>query len=177
MDLDKVIKKAETMSMGEWDFENPSIEMLEVNENNYLDALSKQPAALAYFGTLYKEAQRELEDLELYYKNRYNEMYGECSDIISKQKVKSTQRDVDALVRTKYTSELEEIEKQLRVKKKNKDVYEMFYEGWKAKSFALGSFTNLVTTGFIHPRETINEDDMSSSFNSTIERLNKNRRQ
>lgn len=177
MDLEKTIKKAESMSMGEWDFENPSIEMLEVNENNYLESLSKQPAALAYFGTLYKEAQRELEDIELYYKNRYNEMYGECSDIISKQKIKSTQRDVDALVRTKYTSELEELEKQIRVKKKNKDVYEMFYEGWKAKSFALGSFTNLVTTGFVHPKETISENDMNNSFNSAIERFNQNRRQ
>ena len=176
MDLENVIKKAETMSMGEWDFENPSIEMLEVTEENYLDSLAKQPVALAYFGTLYKEAQRELEDIELYYKNRYNEMYGECSDIISKQKVKSTQRDVDALVRTKYTSELEEIEKQLRAKKKNKDIYEMFYEGWKAKSFALGSFTNLVTTGFLHPKETISKDDMDNSFNATIERLNKSRR-
>ena len=177
MDLEKTIKKAESMSMGEWDFENPSIEMLEVNENNYLESLSKQPAALAYFGTLYKEAQRELEDLELYYKNRYNEMYGECSDIISKQKIKSTQRDDDALVRTKYTSELEELEKQIRVKKKNKDVYEMFYEGWKAKSFALGSFTNLVTTGFVHPKETISENDMNNSFSSAIERFNQNRRQ
>ena len=62
MELEGVIKKAESYSMGEWDFENPSVEMLEVNENNYLDSLSKQPVALAYFGTLYKEAQRELED-------------------------------------------------------------------------------------------------------------------
>jgi hypothetical protein len=102
MDLENVIKKAETMSIGEWDFENPSIEMLEVNENNYLDSLAKQPAALAYFGTLYKEAQRELEDLELYYKNRYNEMYAEYSETLSKLGKKTGAKEIEALVQCKY---------------------------------------------------------------------------
>jgi hypothetical protein len=173
MDLENIIKKAEKIKMAEFDFENPCIEMLEVNENNYLESVSKQPTAIAYFGSLYKNAQRELEDMELYYKNRYNEMYGECSDIISKQKIKSTQRDVDALIRTKYTNELEDIEKRIKILKKNKDLYEMFYEGWKAKSFALASFTSLVTTGFISPK-TITEDDVSEGVKKYIENKKNN---
>ena len=165
MHLEDIIKEAKNLQIGEYNFECPSIEMLDVNENNYLESLSKHPAAIAYYGTLFRESQRDLENMEMFYKNRYAEMYGECSNILGSTKnVKFTQKDVEALIRTKYGKELNDLENKIKNLKKNKDVFEMFYEGWKAKSFVLGSYTNLVMSGFIQPKQSIVEDESSSSF-------------
>ena len=97
------------------------------DEESYLEHLKVQSAGLAYYGTLAKTASRALEDAEKRYKIRYNELFSECSDILSRTGKKNGIKDVEALIQCKYENELNQWDEKLKTLKEQKDAQEIFY--------------------------------------------------
>lgn len=163
--FDNAFNNAHDIEFDAFKFDEPDYEALIVTEESYLEHLRVQAAGLAYYGTLAKTAEREHSELERKYRNRYNEMYTECSDILAKIGKKNNVRDIEALVRCKYENELEQWENELSESKIRKDGISSYYDAWKAKGFALSSMTSLITAGLMNPKTAITEDDIENMNN------------
>lgn len=161
MDFDKAFNEASNFKFDRFKFDEPTFEMLIFDEDSYLEHLKVQSAGLAYYGTLSKEADRNLEDAERKFKVRYNEMYAECSDTLFRVGRKQV-KDVEAMVQTKYEAELKQWEDKIAELKKQKDGINTFYDAWKAKGFSLNAMTSMITAGLLTPKTTITEDDVQS---------------
>lgn len=159
-DFNKAFEQANTFTFDKFRFDEPNYEMLMFDEESYLEHLKVQSAGLAYYGTLAKTASRALEDAEKRYKIRYNELFSECSDILSRTGKKNGIKDVEALIQCKYENELNQWDERLKILKEQKDASEIFYEAWKAKGFTLNAMTNMITSGLLSPKTSISENDM-----------------
>ena len=161
VDFEKAFGGAGEIAFDKFKFEEPDYDMLQFDEESYLEHLKVQAAGLAYYGTLAKTAERECEDLEKRYKMWYNGVYSDCSDIIARAGKKNGVKDIDALVQCKFEDKIKEWENALKKARMEKDNAQMWYEAWKAKGFALSSMTNLITAGLLTPKTSITEDDMN----------------
>lgn len=161
--FEKAFEEAHDIEFDAFKFDEPDYEALIVTEETLLEHLKVQAAGIAYYGTLAKNAERYLNELEKKYKYRYNEMYSECADILSRAGKKSGTREIESFVQCKYGKELEEWDKQINEAKINKEGIASYYEGWKNKGFALNSITSLVTAGLLTPRTTISEEDVNNN--------------
>lgn len=160
--FDNAFNKAHDIEFDAFKFDEPNYEALMFDEESYLEHLRVQAAGLAYYGTLAKTSEREYFDLDRRYHNRYNEMYSECSDTLSKIGKRNNVKDIEALVRCKYESELEKWETELEASKLRKDGIASYYEAWKAKGFALNNMTSLITAGLLTPKTTISDEDINN---------------
>lgn len=158
--FDEAFERAHGITANGIRLDEPDYSMLTVDEESFLEHLKVQAAGLAYYSSLAKAAARALEDLERRYRYRYNEMYAECADIQSRATGRVNAREVEALMRSKYESELDRWDASISEAKAKKDGVESFYEGWKAKGFSLNSMTSLVTSNLLTPKTSITEDDM-----------------
>lgn len=163
--FENAFNNAHDIEFDAFKFDEPDYEALIVTEESYLEHLRVQAAGLAYYGTLAKTAEREYNDLERRFRNRYNEMYTECSDTLSRIGKKNNVRDIEALVRCKYEDEIIKWEKEVEDAKIRKDGIASYYEAWKAKGFALSSMTSLVTAGLMNPKTSISENDIENMNN------------
>lgn len=161
--FDDAFNNAHDIEFDAYKFDEPDYDALMVTEESYLEHLRVQAAGLAYYGTLAKTAEREYYELEQRYKNRYNEIYSECSDTLSRVGKKNSVRDIEALARCKYESELDKWEKELTESKIRRDGITSYYEAWKAKGFALSSMTSLITAGLMGPKTSITEEDFNKA--------------
>ena len=170
MNFDKLMSQASKTSIGAWNFEDPDMSILTVTEENFEEHLVKQPAAIAYFGFLMKEAAREYEQLNKAFEYRYSEMYGDCANVLSKGKDKMTIKSVEAMILSKYQTELEDWNKRLAVKREKKDNFEIFYESWKQKGYTLNNFKDLVVAGLISLPTSITDGNGGSGFSPSFGR-------
>ena len=161
INFENAFENAGGISFDRFTFEDPNYDMLQFDEESYLEHLKVQAAGLAYYGTLPKAAERELDELEKLYKMWYNSVYSECSDIIARAGKKNGVKDIDALVQCKFEGKIKEWDDALKQARLQKDDAQMWYEAWKAKGFALSSMTNLITAGLLTPKTTITEDEMA----------------
>ena len=160
--FDNAFNKAHEIEFDAFKFDEPNYEALMFDEESYLEHLRVQAAGLAYYGTLAKTAEREYMDLERRYRNRYNEMYSECSDTLAKIGKKNNVKDIEALVRCKYENELDKWEDELEEYKIRRDGIASYYEAWKSKGFALNSMTSLITAGLLTPKTSISDEDIDN---------------
>lgn len=165
MQINKVLEQGAKIKLGGIDFENVNMEMLIVTDENLEEHLVKQPAAIAYFGSLLKEAEILYDDAKKKNELRWKEMYSECANELSIEKKKATINDIEALVYGKYKKELEELNTNLIERRREKDNMEVFYDAWKQKGFILSSYvqialTNLMSKDKVQDDSSV-EDDMS----------------
>ncbi len=158
-------KDVEVLGLG---LENPSLEMLIVTEDNFVEQLSKQSAGIAYYGTLTKMLEAQYANLETAWKAKYAEFYSYCSNLLKKTKDKYVAKDVEALINSKYVTEIEKWNNKLSSKKEELNVTTMFYEGWKQKSFSLNNFTSLATSNLLSVRDTISEDQFGDAPDNSV---------
>lgn len=161
--FDKAFDNADKISFDRFNFDEPDCDMLQFDEDSYLEHLRVQAAGLAYFGSIAKTAERECNELERRYKMWYNSVYSECSDIIARTARKNGVKDIDALVQCKYEQKINDWEASLEKARSERDSSQAWYEAWKAKGFALSSMTSLITAGLLSPRTAITEDDMDAA--------------
>lgn len=159
----QAFQKAHELTCDSVRFDEPTYDMLIVTEQNYLQSLKMQSASIAYYGTLAKQSERDLEQAERKYRFRYNEMYSDCSDTLSRLGKSSTVKNIQSFVQTKYEKELETLNQNLLELRKQKDMVETFYEAIKAKGFVLNSMTALVTSNLLSPKTSITEEQVEES--------------
>ena len=161
--FEKAFENAHMMKCDGIRFDEPNYEMLIVTEENYLESLKVQAAAIAYYGTLAKESEENLEEAERKYRFRYNEMYSDCSDTLTRLGKKNNVRDIESFVQSKYEKELENFNTLLSSLRKQRDMALTYYEGIKAKGFVLNNMTSLVTSNLLSPKVSISEEEMENS--------------
>lgn len=159
--FDDAFERAHDTEFDAYRFDEPDFKALEVTEENFLESLRVQAAGIAYYGTLAKKTEAEYNEMERRYKARYAEMYDVCGVTIRKSGQKDTQKNIESLMNTKYESELQEWSDKLEELRAKRDGTAMYYEGWKAKGFALQSMKDLVTAGLIKISSSITEEDVN----------------
>jgi len=140
--LERAFERAGKIKLKELDFENFDIEMLVLDSANIEEHISKQSAAVAYYGSLFKQAVRNYEDTKKSWEYREKVMYAESSDITKYDK-KPTRNDIEAQVVIDHQVEIEEWQDKIKNLKAQRDNLEVFWEGWKQKSFAINNFVDV----------------------------------
>ena len=167
---EQIINKGSELTISNIDFENPGIDMLVVTEDNFVEHLSKQAAGLAYFGALTKMLESELKDVEDAWKNKYNEWYTYCSNLLAKTSQKKyVVRDVEAMVCSKHATDIDKWRDKINKKKTSYNVISTFYDSWKQKSFTLNNYTSLATANLLSVKDAITtEDYMPQHINQNV---------
>ena len=159
--FDDAFEKAHDTEFDAYRFDEPDYKALEVTEENFLESLRVQAAGIAYYGTLAKRTEAEYNEMERRYKARYAELYDTCASTIRRTGQKDTQKSIESLLGTKHEKELQDWHDQLEELRAKRDGTAMYYEGWKAKGFALTSMKDLVMAGLIKISSSITEEDVN----------------
>lgn len=164
-DFESAFEKAGQLSCDGIRFDEPNYDMLIVTEQNFLQALKMQSAAMAYYGTLAKQCQRQLQESQRKYRFRYNEMYSDCSDSLARIGKKNNVKDIQSFVQSKYEKQLQLMNNNLSELKRKRDMVSSFFEAIKAKGFILNNMTSLITSNLLTPKNYIQkkqEEDYQS---------------
>lgn len=154
--IDEFIESTSGLQMNNVNFDDLDAEALVVTDENMLDALAKQAAAIAYFGALYKKAKEVYEDLKKQWEIQYGMFYKSAQAYLSKDaSSKATIKDIETMTYAKYSNEINEWTQKLQKARDNCDMMEVYYEGWKQKSFVLNNFTQMAIAGLLTPKGAI----------------------
>lgn len=175
--FEKAYEDAQDFSFAGYRFDEPCYDMLNVTEDDFLEHLRVQSAGLAYYGALAKQVEREYDSFERRYRQRYNEMYRDCSESLLREGKKNNVRDIESFVQFKYGKELDTLNSRLEELKAQRDYVSAFFDGWKQKSFTLSSMTQMITAGLLSPRESIEQEETNEDRLETARRILSKKRQ
>jgi hypothetical protein len=120
--------------------EDAGANLLDVTFANLDRHVSMQPAAVAYYGSLKKEASRRLASVERSYDRWQKKKYAEAkvaveSGTANKSSIKV--EDVKARFIVDNESEIQKWETQIDKAQFEYDTLDVWYEAWKQKSFSI----------------------------------------
>jgi len=115
--------------------------LLDVGEYGLDRHVAVQPAAIAYFGTLKKEASRRVGSLKKAYERWEKKMYATAKvAALSGTQAKATVADVEARYIVDNEEEIEKWEAQIEKAQRESDTLDSWYEAWRQKSFSIREF-------------------------------------
>lgn len=147
--LDKLLNGAGALVLADVKFDEPDVKMLIPDGESLETHITMQPAAVAYYGTLAKQTQRDLEDAKKKWKYRWMEMYGQVSRVLclADPKRKPTVTEIEAETYSRHREEVDKQEQELAKLAKQADDLQAFFEAWQAKSFSLNHMVQLSVAG------------------------------
>ena len=174
--LGDAFERAGKIKLKHFDFDEFDMDMLVLDAENIEEHISKQSAAVAYYGALYKQAVRNYEDVKKAWEYREKVMYAESSDA-GKYNKKPTRNDIEAQVVIDHEVEIEEWQDRMRKLKAQRDNLEVFWEGWKQKSFAINNFVDIYLSEKKIKDDVMDDDKASKDKNvqRAIERMRQNK--
>jgi len=125
---------------------NPTV--LDVRIGSLDDHVSMQPAAIAYFGSLLKDAERKLVNLKHGYDRWQKKKYADAKSALSASGAKSTVGDIEAKVVADNEADIVKWESDLEEAQRVNDELEVWYEAWRQKSYSMSQHANLVGAEF-----------------------------
>ena len=127
----------------------PDKALLDVGELDINQHVSMQPSAVAYYGSVKKEAIRELFALKRAYDRWKCRKWAEAKvkASASADGYKPTQTDIEARLIVDNTKELEEWDAKLDQAQENADTMESWFEAWRQKSFAIKEHVSIDMEG------------------------------
>lgn len=142
--IDKVVKNIEAAydEMGEIDLAGIKLEsadprLLDVTEMDLDRHVAMQPSAMAWVGSLVKEAARMLKEHEKQYERWEKKKYAEAKASLEAGTGKNTVADVQARYIVDNEKEIEKWEKSINKLQAQYDTLSSWIEGWRQKSFAI----------------------------------------
>jgi hypothetical protein len=124
--------------------ENADPRFLDIREANLDEHVAVQPAAIAFFGSLKKDAMRQLDKDKREYEKWKMEKYAEAKRAL-KQEGRVTIADIEAKMVADNRNEVDGWEEQIRASQENVDVLDVYYEAWKQKAFCLNQYAELTS--------------------------------
>lgn len=118
--------------------------LLDVREAGLDEHVALQPAAIAYFGSLKKEAVRQLDALKRAYDRDTKRWYALAKSKAKANDSKATVADIEAQLIIDNDKAIEQWEDRLRAAQQQLDLIDVWYEAWKQKSFSIKEYANLV---------------------------------
>ena len=136
-------------------------DLLDVSTGSLDRHVSMQPAAMAYFGSLKKEAKRRLDSIQRQYERWERRKYAEAKSAVeSGTAAKSSIKveDVKARFVIDNGPEIEKWDARIEQAQAEYDTLDVWMEAWKQKSFSLREFVS------------IEEDERYSGSSSIMEK-------
>jgi hypothetical protein len=148
MDIEKVAKNIEgscddlgvRQFMGDTLEDVPAAKILDPREGDFNEHVSMQASMMAYFGVLYKSAERELDDVKRSYEKWRNKKFLEVS---SKKTKKPPIKEIDAEIDSENESDVDLWEKRIMECRARVDDVGIFYDALKQKSHMLRIYANM----------------------------------
>lgn len=118
--------------------------LLDVGEYDLDRHVAVQPAAIAYFGSLKKEASRRLGSLKKAYERWEKKKYAEAKiAALSGTQTKATVADIEARYIVDNEKDIEKWENQIEKAQHEYDTLDSWYEAWRQKSFSIREFVQV----------------------------------
>jgi len=135
-------------SMGEVDLANISLEsadhrLLDVSHMDLDRHVAMQPSAMAYYGSLLKDAARRLAAYKRSYERWEKKKYAEAKASLASGTGKSTVADVEARFIVDNEAEIEKRDKQLDKLQFEYDTLNVWFEAWRQKSFSIREYAHI----------------------------------
>lgn len=123
--------------------DNPDARLLDISDSNLSEHVAMQPAAIAYYGSMMKEASRKLEivkrDMELQNKRWYAIAKTEIKAVVAKPTI----ADIEAFIADRFSSEISEWNKRMDRAQSTLDNLSVWYDAWKQKGFNLKGYVSV----------------------------------
>jgi hypothetical protein len=126
--------------------ENADPKLLDVSQMELDKHVSMQPSAVAYYGSLFKDATRRLEIFKRNYNKWSKKKMAEAKvSLMSGTTAVSTIRpaDIEARFIVDNEEEIEKWDKQQDKLQFEYDTLSVWYDAWKQKSFSMNVFVNV----------------------------------
>lgn len=124
--------------------ESADARLLDVGQLDLDKHVAMQPAAIAYFGALKKEAGRKLAALKRSYDRWEKKQLGAAKTVVySRLASKTTATDVEAQFIVDNEKEIEKWDEMLDRAQFDYDTLEVWYEAWRQKSFSIREHVNI----------------------------------
>jgi hypothetical protein len=121
---------------------------LDVRIGSLDDHVSMQPAAIAYFGSLVKDAVRRVSMLKLGYERWTKQKYAIAKSALSTSGSKTTVGDIEAKIVADNEPDIVAKEAEIAEAERIRDELETWYEAWRQKSYSMSQHANLVSAEF-----------------------------
>ena len=126
--------------------ESADVRLLDVGSMDLDKHVAMQPAAIAYYGAMKKEANRRLTYLKRGYDRWKQKQWGMAKAAVlsgTTAQWKPTLADIESRFIADNEPEIERQEKMMDKAQEEVDTLESWYEGWRQKSFALQEHINI----------------------------------
>jgi len=123
--------------------EEPNNKMLDVTDMDFDRHVAIQPAAVAYYGALLKEAARNLASMKRAFERWERKMYAQAKAGLAGDK-KATVEDIKAEFIMRNEAELAQWDSRLDRLQEEYDTMASWFEAWKNKSFSIREYANIV---------------------------------
>lgn len=118
--------------------------LLDIGEYDLDRHVAVQPAAIAYFGALKKEASRKVGLLKKAYERWEKKKYAEAKvAALSGTQTKATVADIEARYIVDNEKDIEKWEEQVGKAQMECDTLDSWYEAWRQKSFSIKEFVQV----------------------------------
>jgi len=141
-------------------FEVADPRLLDVRDGDFNEHVSMQPAAIAYYGMLKKVAGRNLEVQKRAYERWSKKTYSQAKAALEAAgNKKPTIADVEAFVLMNNEKMIDKFEKDVQILQEQSDTMDVWYEGWRQKSFSLREYGSVLSDErFTSPHIMANEE-------------------
>jgi len=135
-------------NMGDVDLAGITLEsadprLLDVSHMDLDRHVAMQPAAIAYYGALLKDASRRLAAYKRAHDRWEKKKYAEAKASLASGTGKSTVADIEARFIVDNEAEIEKREKQLEKLQYEYDTMNIWFEAWRQKSFSISQHAGI----------------------------------
>jgi len=173
--IDEACKKFGDYSIMDCSLQSADNRLLDVREGSLHDHVAIQPGAIAYFGSLRRQAARYVEQVERELSKFEKVMSAQARAELKAKGEKATIAEVESFYIEKNQDKISELEERLDQARNQLDLTEVWYDAWKTKGFSLKEYAALIVEeSFQTPhltkqsigREDLSEDEVESIKNS-----------
>lgn len=143
------IDKLGSFKLMEASLEDVDPRFLDIREDNLSDHVSMQPAAIAYFSSIKKYAQRQLEEMKEDFEHFIKVKKSETKAKMLSDGKKATVDDISNQVEIDFEEAIKDWNKKIREAQENFDNADSMFEAWKSKGFSLKVFADLAQQEFM----------------------------
>jgi hypothetical protein len=143
--ISEACEKCGEMSLLETKLEDCNPVVLDVRVGMLDDHVSIQPAAIAFFGSLLKDAERTLVRLKHEYERWGKKKYAEAKAALAGSGAKTTVGDIEAKVVEDNEVEIVKYEGEIAEAQRVYDELDVWYEAWRQKSYSMTQHANLLS--------------------------------
>jgi len=163
-------------SMGEVDLSGIRLEtadprLLDVTHMDLDRHVAMQPAAMAYYGSLLKDAARRLAAMKRQFERWEKKKYAEAKASLAAGTGKNTVADIEARYIVDNERDIEKWEKQIAKLQYEYDTMSVWFEAWRQKSFSIREYANITEDERWNSSASLKGGEKSSGREGGLDRV------